>query len=145
MQFKKGHKTIEKKGNISKIWMHGCNLSLGCNKRRVSLAKTGGIYYYSKVDFKRQIGGLWARTAQCFTLQLLQPCVNEANMQTLVWTLVGSLCSSSASLVCCPGPDLPGSHHPHLPENKQSNNYWHTTYSSTNTGKQTLEHLSWRA
>merc|ERR1719357_1458120 len=28
--------------------------------------------------------------------------------------LVGSLCSSSASLVCCPGLDLPGFHHLHL-------------------------------
>lgn len=41
---------------------------------------------------------------------------NKAHMQTLVWTLVGSLCSSSASLVCCPGLDLPGLRHPHLPE-----------------------------
>lgn len=56
-------------------------------------------------------------------LQVICTCVSSSyylilantSIQTLVWTLACSLCSSSASLVYCPGLDHPGSprlHHP---------------------------------
>lgn len=37
-----------------------------------------------------------------------------SEINNLLDPLVGSLCSSPALLVCCPGLDLPGSRHPHL-------------------------------
>lgn len=74
------------------------------------------IYYYYAVFFRGPIlfGGLEDRIQ--LNVSLFCYC-NPASM--IMQTLVGSLCSSSASLVCCPGLDLPGSRHPHLPESKQ--------------------------
>lgn len=58
--------------------------------------------------------------AAVLLILLLQPHACKYDMQTLVWTLVGSLCSSSASLVCCPGLDHLGSHHlPHPRSQKE--------------------------
>lgn len=123
--------------------MHSCSLRLGCNKRRAPWPSSWHLFIQGHFMRHIYVGGLWAwiQTAQCSALLLLQPCVNEANMQTLVWTLVGSLCSSSASLVCCPGQNLPGSRHPHLPESKQIKQLTRSFFQSQHVGKQTWERM----
>lgn len=78
------------------------NMMFSCNKRKAS---------------KRTKTSNKCIMLPLINILLLQLCINEANMQTLVWTLVGRLCSSFALLVCCPGLVLP-LRHPRHPETK---------------------------